>query len=238
MAEDPNRWVRRLVMDLVVGLDDSRVGDILNVGLHDSEMAVRVSALWSLGRRRDPAGAPAASDCLADSQPRVRLAAARALVLMDAHMAAARLPELVNDPDETVRREVADALGESGEDSALAPLAVLLADGAASVRERAADALAAIGTPKSIESLVAALCVARTRPVAQAQLTRLGPAALRVLLATARAAEPGLRAASAESLGLLRQPQALPTLRLLMRDEDAAVREAAEAAVGRIGAGL
>jgi HEAT repeat protein len=238
MAEDPNPWVRRLVMDLVAGLDDSRIGDILNMGLHDSELAVRVSALWSLGRRRDPAGAPAAAACLADAQPRVRLAAARALVLLDTRLAAARLPELVNDADETVRREVADALGESGEEAALGPLAVLLGDEAASVRERAAEALAAIGTPKSVETLVAALRVARSRPLAQAQLTRLGPAALRVLLATARAAEPEVRAASAESLGLLRQPQALPTLRLLMRDADGAVREAAEAAVSRIGAGV
>jgi HEAT repeat protein len=144
----------------------------------------------------------------------------------------------VNDADETVRREVADALGESGEEAALGPLVVLLGDGAASVRERAAEALAAIGTPKSVETLVAALCDPRSRPLAQAQLTRLGPPAVRVLLATARAADPELRAASAETLGLMRQPQALPTLRLLMRDADGAVREAAEAAVNRIGAGV
>ncbi len=236
MADDPNSWVRRLVMDLVAGLDDSRTGDILTKGLHDTELSVRVSALWSIGRRRDPASAPAAAACLADAQPRVRLAAARALVLIDTRLAAARLPELLNDPDEMVRREVADALGESGEAAALGPLAVLLKDDAASVRERAAEALAANGTTKAIESLVAALCVHRSRPLAQSQLARLGPAALRVLLATARAAEPELRAASAESLGLLRQPQALPTLRLLMRDIDASVREAAEAAVNRIGA--
>jgi len=153
-------------------------------------------------------------------------------------LAAVRLGELVNDADEMVRRNVADALGESGEEAALEPLALLLDDRAAPVRERAAEALAAIGTSKSLETLVAALCVPRSRPPAQAQLTQLGPAALRVLLATARAAEPALRSASAETLGLMRLPQALPTLRLLMRDTDEAVREAAEAAVNRISAGV
>jgi HEAT repeat protein len=153
-------------------------------------------------------------------------------------MAAARLPELVNDPEESVRRELADALGESGEDGALGTLARLLADESGLVRERAAEALAAIGTPKSVETLVGGLCAAASRPIAQALLIRLGPPAMRVLLTTARAAEPELRAASAETLGLMRQPQALPTLRLLMRDADSAVRAAAEAAVAQISAGV
>ena len=237
LAEDTNPWVRRLVMDLVGGLDDSRTGDILMFGLRDPEPGVRASALWSLGRRRDPAAAPAVAACLSDPQSRVRLAAVRALVLLDTRLAAASMASMINDANEAVRREVADGLGETGEAGALDSLAQLLNDQAASVRERAIGALAEIGTTRSIEALVAALLIARVQPLVQAQLVQLGPAALRVLLTTARAAEPQLRAASAETLGLMRQPQALPTLRLLMRDVDGGVRDAAEAAVSHIGSG-
>jgi HEAT repeat protein len=79
--------------------------------------------------------------------------------------------------------------------------------------------------------LTQSLVQAPAREAIQQELARLGAPALRVLLASARAAEPELRAAAAETLGRLRNTQALPTLRLMTRDEDQRVRQAAAAAL-------
>lgn len=231
LARDPNRLVRRAVMELCAGLDDPRIGELLARALPDAEPSVRRSALISLGRRREPSHARAAAACLGDEHPTVRAVAVRALAQLDPELAAGELVLLVSDPTENVRQEVADALGEAGLDAGVGALEALLRDEAPGVRARAAEALGLISTPRAVTALATALLDSRAREHAQHELGRLGVPALRVLLTSARAADPALRAAAAATLGRLRNPQALPTLRLLTRDEDAAVRQAAAEAL-------
>jgi HEAT repeat protein len=64
----------------------------------------------------------------------------------------------------------------------------------------------------------------------------MGGQALRALLNSTRSAEPEIRALAAETLGLMRQTPAVPTLKLLLRDPDVRVRAAAETALKQIGA--
>src|SRR6185295_13981261 len=121
------------------------------------------------------------------------------------------LAQLVTDPAEAVRVEVADALGQLGSDAGLAALEKMLVDEAGPVRTRAAEALGLMGTPRSLNTLVLGLLHSSAKDAAEAELVRQGAPALRALLASARAADPALRAASAETLGRLRNAQAVPT---------------------------
>ena len=231
LSRDANRWIRRATMELSSNLEDPRVGELLARGLRDAEPSVRRAAVVSLGRRRDPGHARAVSACLADEQATVRLAAVRSLALLDADLAASELVLLVNDAAEGVRQEVADALGEAGLEEGVGALEALLRDEAAPVRAGATEALGLIGTPRALAALAGGLLHAGARAAIQQELGRLGAPALRVLLTSARAPEPELRAAAADTLGRLRQTQALPTLRLLTRDIDARVRQAAAEAL-------
>jgi len=236
LAADANRWVRRAVMDLAAEVDDPRIVELLVAGLSDGDASVRAAALAALGRRRDPSAAPAVAEMLTDPQPLVRLAAVRAVALLDGVLAGEKLSEIAaSDPEEAVRQAVADALGELGLPLAVDALQAMLGDAAAGVRDRASEALALMGTPPAIEALVGGLRRAEAQAHIQVQLARLGAPATRALLAAARATDPELRAAAAEALGGLRHTLALPTLRLLMRDADARVRQAAEAALAAIG---
>lgn len=234
LARDPNRWIRQAVVEHGGHLEDARAGEILVRAAQDPEPNVRRAALVSLGRRRDPAHARAVSACLADAHPSVRAVAVRALAQLEPNLAANELVLLVNDPDEAVREEVADALGEAALDDGLLALEALLRDDAARVRSRAAEALGQIGTPRALGVLTGGLLQPAAHEVIRKELARLGAPALRVLLTSARAADPELRAAAAETLGHLRQAQALPTLRLMTRDEDQRVRQAAAQALEAI----
>jgi HEAT repeat protein len=126
---------------------------------------------------------------------------------------------------------VAYVLGELGSEEALPALETLLRDSERAVRRQALEAIAHIGTPSAIEALIDALPHPEIKPDAQAQLRALGEPALRLLLGTARAAAPELRAAAAETLGQMGGAHVLPTLRQLLRDTDVRVRQAAAAAL-------
>lgn len=235
LARDSDHWIRRAVMDLCMSLEDSRMARILMVGLEDEEPNIRQAALISLGRRRDFSTLEFVAKCLTDPHPGVRLAAVRAVTLIGGLVGIERMALLVHDPEEEIRLEVADALGEFNSDEAFSALEVLLQDQAPTVRTRAAEALAHVGTLRAAEALAASLSHPLAKAQAQMQLARLGDQAVRALLGTARAAQPELRAAAAETLGQLRNKQAVPTLKLLLRDTDLRVRQAAEAALKAIG---
>ena len=231
LAHDSDRWIRRVVMEQCAMLDDRRAIEILLGGLHDDEPSVRRTALRVLGQRRDPSAAIFVAEHLTDPQPEIRVAVVHALAQMDLGLALERLPLLVHDPEEAVRRVVADGLGELGNEEGIEALEVLLKDEATTVRGEAVEALAHIGTLRAAEVLVATLSYEPVKAQIQVQLANMGQLATRALLRTARAAEPELRAVAAETLGQLRSPHALPTLRLLLRDPDTRVRQAAEKAM-------
>jgi HEAT repeat protein len=69
---------------------------------------------------------------------------------------------------------------------------------------------------------------------AQTRLLAMGEQGMRVLLTTARSADAEQRAAAAVALGLAGYPNALPTLKQMLRDADQRVKKAAEAAIKTI----
>jgi HEAT repeat protein len=231
LTRDSDRWVRRAVMDAAVALEDSRASEILLRGLKDEELAVRRAALVSLGRRRDPGTAPAVEALLADPDVLIRHVAVRVAAQVGGPRAAERIAQLADDPVESIRMETAEALADLGSEESIDALETLLQDQSAEVRKRAAEALAHVGTVRAAEALVGALRDLTSREAAQTQLMKMGELAQRALLNATRSAEPELRAAAAETLGQLGQQHVVPTLKLLLRDSDARVRAAAEAAV-------
>jgi HEAT repeat protein len=231
LARDLDRWVRRAVMDGCAMLADARASEILVTGLEDPDPEVLCAALIALGRRRDLAAAAAVAGQLTHSLPMARAIAISALARIGGPLAVERLPLLVHDASDAVRHQLADTLGEMGSDDVIEALEVLLRDESEAVRARGAEGLRHIGTLRAAEALANALSEALCQPVAQAQLALLGDLAVRALLTTARSAEAGLRLAAAETLGQLRSQQAAPTLRILLKDPDARVRLAADAAL-------
>lgn len=231
LARDPNHWIRRMVMDLVGGLEDPRALEFLHNGLQDADPGVRRAALISLGRKGLPASREAVVACFNDPDTAVRLEAVRAWSLMGSSTHVSDLFWLVEAPQEEVRREVADALGELGTEEALRGLERLLQDEAQAVRMSAAQALGTIGTQTAIEILAAAIVHPKAHVQAHAQLVRLGPVSLRVLLALARASDAALRREAAKALGALKHKDSVPTLQILAQDPDPKVQAAAKEAL-------
>jgi HEAT repeat protein len=236
LAQDPDRAIRRAVMDLCATLEDNRAAELLLQGLLDEAASVQLAALASLGRRRDLTTSQAVAEQLTHANPQIRLSAVRALSQLDWPSAVEHIALLAYDAVEEVRLETVEALGELGSEEGIGTLEILLQDESPHVREHAAEALAHIGTAQAAEALAAALNHPPSRTYAQAQLRRMGDQATRVLLATARSAEANLRACAAETLGILGSTHAIPTLKILLRDPEAQVRTAAEAALKQIGA--
>lgn len=231
LARDSDHWLRRAVMDLCTTFDDSRVVEILLTGLNDPDFNVRRTALIALGRRREKAALGVMTQLLTDASPIMRVIAVRVAAQIGEPRALEHLSLLAHDPVDAVRFEVADALGDLGDEEGIDALEVLLRDGSAEVRQHAAQALAHIGTLPAAEALTLALTLPLPKAEAQAQLATLGEQALRALLGTARSSDALLRAAAAESLGQLKSPHAVPTLKQLLRDSDGRVRQAAEGAL-------
>jgi len=234
LARDRDRWVRRMAMDVCGRLDDPRALEIVVHGLKDPEADVRLGALLSLQRHRDPSLAGPVAELTQDPTPEVRAAAARTLALVAGGTAVDALTLLVHDPVESVRAAIGSVLGELGMDEGLYALEILLRDPAESVRARAGEALAHLGTHSAGEALADALTHAISQDEARARLLAMGDLGLRVLLATARSADPELRRAAAETLGQTRHPHAAPTLKQMLRDPDHRVRKAAEDALAAI----
>ncbi len=236
LAQDRDHWVRRMALDVCGRLDDARAIEIVARGLQDAEPQVRLAALLALQPQRGQAPIAPVADLTQDPDPEVRRTAARTLALVAGASAVDALTLLAHDPVEGVRAEIGSVLGELGSDEGLNALELLLRDPAAEVRRRAGEALAHLGTHSAGEALADALTHAVAGAEARARLLGMGEIGLRVLLATARSADPELRVAAAQALGQARDRHAQPTLKQMLRDTDHRVRRAAEEALAALAA--
>ncbi|MHB1998914.1 MAG: HEAT repeat domain-containing protein [Solirubrobacteraceae bacterium] len=136
------------------------------------------------------------------------------------------------------RRAVAAyTLGDMGSAAAVAPLLGALGDPARDVRSAAARSLGRLGAVEAVEPLVYALAQAAVpRAGAGAALLAIGAAALPSLRGLDRRAEPEVRAATVELLGLLGDAGDAPLLIERLGDSAAEVRAKAARALGRLGA--
>ncbi|WP_329791433.1 HEAT repeat domain-containing protein [Lentzea sp. DG1S-22] len=138
-----------------------------------------------------------------------------------------------------VRARSAHLLGAVGGPGVTVQLVRLLGDRDMEVRAVAVRALGRLADPMSATALVHGLL--RTPPLphhlVMAALRRIGPAAVRSLLAAADQADDLVRAQVAEALGLIGAVATAPVLVAMLRtDRSTEVRLRAARALGRIGA--
>jgi HEAT repeat protein len=136
------------------------------------------------------------------------------------------------------RATAAFTLGDMGSPRAVPDLLRALDDRARDVRMAAARSLGRLGAAEATEPVIASSLSGRVpRDVAGLALLDLGPTAVPRLLELTEDADPRIRAAAVELVGLLgNAPDAKPILDRL-RDPAAAVRAAGADALGRLGAG-
>jgi HEAT repeat protein len=216
----------------------------------------RRDALMRLGAMHRAIASRAALPGLSDPSPKVRVAAARAILSLDPAESAAALLPLLNDKDEFVRREVAYALGATRSRTATAALSDrLLNDKEAGVRGAAAVALGHIGDEAGVIALVGALApqlsgfakgkrkrednpfVMRAAAVALGQIkSRAGTPALLAVVGDEKLPDD-VRREAVRSLGLIGDPAAIPALKSASLSEDPFLAQLAHESLRRLSRG-
>ncbi|MBM4034884.1 MAG: HEAT repeat domain-containing protein [Planctomycetes bacterium] len=182
--------------------------------------------------------------------PATRLAAARELGRLKDREAADFIPYCLTDADPEVRRACLWALGEIGEPKAMPHVRWRLSDQDLGVRVAAAEALAKVPDAEGTKELVTLLRdpEAEVREAARKALLKIGAPALDDLDAAVHGGGMDVRPALVELVAAIGGAQTVPTLVKLLatadpisrerRDAklDDAVRRAAVAALGKLGA--
>ena len=199
--------------------------------LNSGDEEERRDALMRLGSMHRAAASRVALPALSDPSPMIRVTAAKAILSLDPADSAAALLPLLNDKDEFVRREVAYTLGLTRSRTATAALSErLLNDKEPGVRGAAAVALGKIADEAGVIALVSTLApelsapangkrkregnpfVLRAAAEALGQIrSRAGTGAL--ISAVSNEKFPNdVRREAVRSLGLIKDPAAIPAL--------------------------
>jgi HEAT repeat protein len=199
--------------------------------LEDPRPSVRSTAARLLGRAGDRRTTVALIDRLSDVDPEVQRQAIRALGRLGDPGAGPALLTLIGHGPEELRDTTIDALGRLRLSAAVPTLSALARRRPADVEGRqAVRALGEIGTPAAIRSLILELERGPLHPDLEEALAR-HPRAVAPWLDEALAAEDGRAPVAARLAGLLRQAQAAPALRALLRVRGPAALPALEALV-------
>jgi HEAT repeat protein len=179
----------------------------LRAALDDSDVCVRQTAAFVLGRAQVQDLSVELVRELTSVNPRTREAAVTALGFFDRQSGLDRARSALRDPDMGVRRAGAWALGMMERVEALPALTEAAADADAGLRRMAAWSLGNIESSSAVTTLTRML----------------------------QDADPGVRIEAAFALGRIESSDAIPALiRLLNEDRDPLVRRAAAVALGQI----
>lgn len=214
---DPDWSVRRSAVEALGHRDaEAHAGDVA-ILLRDPDWTVRRAAAASLARLGCDADKQAGC-ALVDRDPKVRQVAAAALCRRGSE-GAADAAKLLSNVDWNVRREAAAVLGQMGTGAIehVQEIAALLRDVDSSVQCEGIRALVALGVASRYVDPLTALLRDRTAAVRSAAATALG-------------------AAAEEEDGVGFPRASCAAVALLLLDTDEHVREAAVAALGRLGA--
>jgi HEAT repeat protein len=242
---------KKTIITALNKLGDSRALNVIHRGLEDPSPAVRVATLRAGAALRDDA---IASKIVAlgssDAAPEVRVAVLQNLTTM-AVAGAVKIDiagKALADPDPAVRRQALATWTELKQPATTpAILAMLQNDPDPDVRQTVAYAIGRSASSGSIDAAAVQELVnvlssrqpERVRAAAAWSLGRAGasPATERALVAALnRAANPpSVRAAAAESLGLLKSRSGVRALEGAMRSDSPELRRAAVQALGRVG---
>lgn len=144
LRDDEDTGVRFQAARTLAHFADPSTLDELLDGLRDVDMFVRVHVTDALIRIGHPA-VEGLTGALADPNPAVRRASAKALGKIRHTSAVPSLSESIRDEDADVRRFAAQALGRIGDEGAVEVLGEALRDSDVRVRKAAAGALWDIG---------------------------------------------------------------------------------------------
>lgn len=211
-------------------------------GLSSDDPGKRAQAVSDLGKYDISLTQPYLMRALADSDDKVKQAAAKALGIGGATAAVPTMIDWLTDPDPKVKQVAADVLGEIGGPEATAALTRSLGDSDSTVRMYAVKALGAIGQRGNstvVISLIPRLedDKADVRIATIAVLEELGDRrAVIPLVARFGDTAPEARRTAVRAVGKLGDPSAVPALIRLMNDPNDDVRTAAVGSLGLLGA--
>lgn len=198
--------------------------------IKSSDVGRRVKAIEELSEISDLKAMLALIGALADSVPRVRIAAAQAIAVQRDERCVQPLLAALRDPHAGVREAIIEALKAIGHKSAIPYLAPLLCDGAPNVRAHAAHALRALGWKAENDEQEALFCIAAGRFAKAAEFGGVAVAPLIRLLAD----ESGsVRRASIEALAEIHDPRGQAAIAGRLSDPDTGVCLVALNALGR-----
>jgi HEAT repeat protein len=201
-------WLRRRIFG-VFGQGEvySRTVDTLKT---HADASTRARAAEALGEFLDSAGVPhVAASLLADSEPVVRAASARALDRLNTPGPNGELAKALGDRDESVRIAALGAAMHVHGFTDVAAVARLAYDDSAVVRRHAAGALGQMRARDSVTALIG-------------------------LTSAAQESDAKTRASAAHALGLIGDASARDALMAAMSDPDSFVRDAARVALRRL----
>lgn len=143
-ALDPLREpleVRRRALESLAYSSDSRVPVLIEAAYGDDESAMRVSALFAMGRSADPVWAPMVLQELLNSQAEIRYEATRACGELQLGQAVPLLEALTQDQDREVMETAIWSLGQIGGPEARRVLEACYERGDEAIREAIEEAL-------------------------------------------------------------------------------------------------
>jgi HEAT repeat protein len=136
--------VRRRAIEAVGGFSDPEVGTLIDGAYAGSDLKLRASAIYAMGRNADERWLPSILKEMESELPELRYEAARAAGQLESPRAVVPLINLINDPDLEVRLVAVGALGDIGGDLARKALIQCSRHEDAAVRAAATDALGEI----------------------------------------------------------------------------------------------
>jgi HEAT repeat protein len=180
-------------------------------------------------------------NALAETDASVRQAAADALAAQADAAAAPALLKAMNDAESSVRVAAAHALGVLKAKAAVPALSAMLSDPAVEAAVAAANALAELADPAALDALINVVNASATpAPLYDAAANALAkiqdPRAVPILVKLLESPKDSVRWASADALGGLRVADAVkPLATVALKDQNPQIREAALAALSKIG---
>jgi hypothetical protein len=202
-------WLRRRIFG-VFGKGEAYEQTINTIGNPNASELSRTYAANALGEFLEGAGiAPVSRALVSDTSPKVRLAAANALIRLNNQGPNSELSTALSDEDEGVRLAALNGVTHINVFSNVDRVVGLISDPSALVRRRAAQALGTLRTTDAVVGLIA-------------------------LTAVENEPDAGVRAAAVWALGQIADSQALDAVLAAANDSDASVRDAARIASYRL----
>ncbi len=229
--------LRSAIVTALNQIGDPRAVPTLVKFLKDENPDTRISAARVVGRLGGPEVAPSLIPCLNDASPDVRMHAAEALGRLNAKEAVEPLIALLADDQTGVRLAAAAALGKIGDSRAVQPLVEALQPHDAEQRITVAQAVGLLRDPAATQPLIALLRDERepVQTAAIAALEQMGAIAAPDLINCLSDYSSRICATAARLLGQAGVSEAREPLIALLKHPDDGVRQAAAAALNRLG---